>query len=511
MSNVSKATIILVIFFGLDKVFAVLRQVLFARTFQLSAALDAFNVANNIPDMLFALISGGSLAMALIPILAGKITTEGRSSAWDLFSRIANLAFIVTAALAVIVAILAETLVKSEFGVAPGFGPDQQQLVVNLMRLNLVATIIFSLSGLVMAGLQANQHFLLPAMAPLLYNLGQIFGVTILSPQEGYIIGGVTLPAFGMGIYGLVGGVIIGAALHLAIQVPGLIRYKFKWTPAIDIRSPEVMHVLQILGPRLATMFFIQLIFIARDNLASRLAEGAVSSLTYGWMIMQVPETLIGTVIGTALLPTISEFAARRDWESFREAFNRASRALIALTLPTAAIMSVGLRPLIQLAFDFDPAGTDLLMVVSWGYLAGLTGQCLLEVAVRSFYARQNAITPLITAALNAAIFIGSGSLLFKVLGAPGISLADSIAFTSQAVILLFIINRMKETRLEFRTTIGRTILAALAATAVGLATQWVGGLAGISGLIVTGCVFILSFIAALPFIWPEVKSLARL
>ncbi|MHC1784674.1 MAG: murein biosynthesis integral membrane protein MurJ [Anaerolineaceae bacterium] len=511
MSKVSKATIILVIFFGLDKVIALLRQILFARTFQLSAALDAFNVANNIPDMLFALISGGSLAMALIPVLSGKIATEGRASAWNLFSRIANLAFIVTAALAVIVAILADTIVKSEFGVAPGFGPDQQQLVINLMRLNLVATIIFSISGLVMASLQANQHFLLPAMAPLFYNLGQIFGVTILSPENGYVLGGITLPAYSMGIYGLVAGVIIGAVLHLAIQIPGLIKYKFKWTPVVDIRSPEVVHVLKILGPRLVTMFFIQLIFIARDNLASRLAEGAVSSLTYGWNIMQVPETLIGTVIGTALLPTISEFAAQGDWESFRSAFNRASRALVALTLPIAVILAIGLRPLIKLAFDFDAAGTDLLLMVSWGYLAGLTGQCLLEIAVRSFYARQNAITPLITAAINAIVFIALGSLLFQALGAPGISLADAIAFTSQAVILLVLINRMKETKLEFRNTIGRAILAALAAGAAGLAIQWIGAQIGISNIIITALVFSISLFIVLPFIWQEVKSLVRL
>ena len=180
------------------------------------------------------------------------------------------------------------------------------------MRLNLIATLIFSISGLVMAGLQANQHFLFPAMAPLFYNIGQIIGVTILSPSEGYSLGPVTLPAMGLGVQGLVYGVLLGASFHLLIQIPGLIKHKFHWIPSLDFRNTEVMKVLRLMGPRFFTILLIQLIFFIRDNLASRLAEGSVTSLTYGWMIQQVPETLIGTAIGTALLPTLAEhFSAR--------------------------------------------------------------------------------------------------------------------------------------------------------------------------------------------------------
>ena len=125
---------------------------------------------------------------------------------------------------------------------------------------------------------------------PLLYDVGQIFGAIILAPSEGYLFGGIRLPAFGLGIYGLVYGVIIGAALHLLIQVPGLIRFNFKWTPRIDFKSYLYQKVLRLMGPRLISMVFIQLIFLARDNLASRLpTTGSVTALSYGWWIQQVP------------------------------------------------------------------------------------------------------------------------------------------------------------------------------------------------------------------------------
>ncbi|RPH55855.1 MAG: hypothetical protein EHM81_14025, partial [Chloroflexi bacterium] len=352
LSHLTRTSLLLGFFFLFDKILAFGRSIIIARQFRLSAELDAFNVANNLPDLLFALISGGALGMAFIPLLTEYVTTKSRQQAWDLFSRVANLGFTVTAVVGLVVAIFAGQLVRAEIGIAPGFGPQQQQLVVELMRLNLIATLIFSISGLVMAGLQANQHFLLPAMAPSLYNVGMIFGALFLAPKYG--------------VHGLVYGVIIGAALHLAIQIPGLIKYKFRWTPSLDIRNSGLIEALKLMAPRLVTMFGIQMMYIARDNFASRLDQvGAVTSLTYGWMIMQVPETLLGTAIATALLPSLAEFAARKDWVTFRETIEKALRVMLVLTIPAGAVIAAGLRPLVAVAFHFDEAGTNLLTLTS--------------------------------------------------------------------------------------------------------------------------------------------------
>lgn len=510
MSHLTRTSLLLAFFFALDKGLAVLRQVIIARQFGLSAELDAFNAANNIPDMLFALISGGALAMAFIPVLSETLTLHGRQKAWDLFSRIANLAFLVTAGLAVVVVLWAEPMVRWELGVAPGFSFSQQDLVIELMRLNLIATMIFSISGLVIAGLQANQHFLLPAMAPLLYNVGQIVGALILSPEKGYTLGGVTLPAFGLGVHGLVYGVILGASLHLGIQIPGMICYRFRWTAGLGLRLPAVRRVLSLLGPRLVTMGFIQLIFLVRDNLASRLSEGAVTALTYGWMIQQVPETLIGTAIGTAILPTLAEQISRREREAFQTTIERAVRVLLALTLPTAVILGLGLRPLLVFAFGFDAQGTDLLLWVTRGFLAGLIGHSLLEVAARSFYAQQDALTPLLAAGINVGLYILLGSLLFRPLGAAGISLTDALAFTIQALFLLYLLNRRLVARLSILKPLKRVALAALAGGAAVLLSA--SALEGVQIPWITGMLSMaLGALFALPFLWTEVRVLFRL
>ncbi len=496
MSRLTKITILLASFFAVDKVLAITRQLLIARIFGLSTELDAFNAANNLPDLLFALISGGALAIAFIPVLSEVLTKSGKNATWLLFSRIANLAFIVTAFMAVIIALTAEPLVAWRLGIAPGFNQEQQKLVAELMRLNLIATLIFSISGLVMAGLQTNQHFLFPAIAPLLYNLGQIFGALILAPATGFTLGPIQLPAYNMGVHGLVYGVIIGAAMHLLIQVPGLIKYQFKWTPSINLRDAEVRKVIKLLGPRLITMLFIQLIFIARDNLASGLTIGAVSALTYGWMIMQVPETLIGTAIGTALLPTLSEYAVKEQWTEFTKVISRSIRILTALTIPIFIILSLGLRPLIALAFGFDPAGTDLILNVSRAFLFGLIAHSIIEVGARSFYSIQNAKIPLIASAVTAIVFIISGILTTNRFGAVGIAASVSIAFMVEMLLLIYLLLRKFHFNLAVTPTLIRTILASLAAailmTAISLIKPIDSAVMSILSMAVAGAAVIL-------------------
>jgi putative peptidoglycan lipid II flippase len=511
LTFLTRTSLLLFFLFGLDKILAFLRSMIVTRQFQLSAAYDAFNSANNLPDLLYALISGGTLAMALIPVLSQTLTESGRRDLWNVFSRVANIFFLAAAFLAAGIAISARPIVESEIGIVPGFTASQHVLVADLMRLNLIATLTFSISGLVMSGLQANQHFLFPALAPVFYNVGQIFGALVLAPAKPYSFGPLTLPALGLGVYGLVYGVILGAFLHLAIQVPGLVKYQFHWTPSVSLKDERVRQVLRLVGPRLITMFFIQATFIARDNLASRLpGSGAISALAIGWMIMQVPETLIGTAIGTALLPTISEQAARWDWESFRTTVERAVRVLVALCLPVAAILAAVLHPLVRTIFGLDEAGTTLVTWTVRVYLLALAGESVLEVAARAFYARKDALRPLAASLLNTVIFIGGGALIllrWPQWGAPGIALIE-MAFTIEAAMLLVWLNHL----LPVKVTLGSSLLRGLAGAIIGGGVTY--GLAlwlPLSGVMSSLLALPLGFSASLLFIWPEVRLLFRL
>jgi len=509
LSRLSRISILLGLFFAVDKVLAFGKSIIANQVVGLEG-MGIFGAANNIPDYLSALISGGALGIALIPVLTEYLDQKGRREAWNLFSRVINLAFIVTGLFAILIIVFAEPLVK--FVVVPRFSLENQLLTASLMRLDLVSIVIFSISGLVMASLQANQHFFLPALAPVLYNLGQIFGVTILSPTTGLHVGPLQLPAFGLGLHGMVYGVIIGASLHLLIQVPGLIRYQFHWTPVLDWKSPGVQRVLILIGPRVLTMASIQAYFLARDNLASRFGEVGVGALGLGWTIEQVPETIIGTAIAVALLPSLAEFINRGQKQEFTDTVNRALRVMLALCLPAAALLAITIRPLAQAAFKYDAARLDMLVACTWAFLIGLLGDTWLEVAVRSFYANQNTRTPLVAAFFQAIVFVILSLILTPIIGLAGIPLAAALAFTTQAFVLLTILNRKFPGLLRMNGTIVRALAAALAASLLtfGLirflpasSPPW-AALVALLGILLGGTV-------ALAIVWKEVRLLLNL
>jgi putative peptidoglycan lipid II flippase len=498
LSFLARTSLLIAFFFLIDKVLAFVRVGIISRQFADTVGLlDTFNAANNLPDVLFALISGGALAMAFIPLMSEYLTTRGRAAAWDLFSRVANLAFLVTGLGAVVISIFAEQIVNAEIGIAPGFGAEQRALLAELMRLNLIGTIIFSISGLVMASLQANQHFLLPALAPTMYNIGQIFGALFLVPS--------------FGIHGLVYGVILGAALHLLVQIPALFRYGFKWTPALDLRHTGLIEALKLLAPRLLTMFGIQMIVIARDNLASRLDQvGAVTALTYGWMIMQVPETLLGTAIATAMLPTLAELAARADWNGFHATIEKALRVLIALTVPVAAVMAAGIHPLVRAAFGFDEATSILITWTTRAYLLTLTGYAIQEIAARSFYARKEPFFPLYAVVLRLAMFIGIGLLgiiFFPQIGAPIIAFAEIALLIESIALFSWLTRRIHESLSVWSAVFRGVVAAVLGGVSAYILARFVPGsavLTALLGMIVGGLI-------TLPFIWSEIKLLLKL
>ena len=513
MKHIARSSLIISIFAVSEKLLGAVRHIIVGRVFGLSAELDVFNAANNIPDLIFALISGGALALAFIPVLSEYLEEKGHTATWKLFSQITNLVFIVSAVLSVLVAVFAKQLVAWEIGIAPGFNAAQQALVVNLMRLNLIATLLFSLGGLAVAGLQANQHFLWPAIAPTMYDIGALIGVLFFSPKTGFQIGSITLPTLKLGVYGLVYGVILGAALFFCVQIPALVHYKFKWSPILNLSDLGVQKVLRLMGPRVLTFFSIQLIFIIQDNLASRLPTGAITALVYGWLFMQVPETMIGTALGTALLPTLSEQITRGEKGEFQKTFSVSIRVILGLIIPSAVLLGIGVRPLVGL-LNFDAAGAELVVWTIRAYLTGMLAHALIEIAARTFYAQQKAIVPLLATILSTITFLISGVILAPRLGAPGIGLANSLAFSLEAALLLILLYRSLPQGLQITSTLTRTVIG----TGLGGGVSYlllhylpIGPLSVPLDILFTMGVLLVGVAVVTPFVWREMKALVSL
>src|SRR5262249_36248497 len=258
---------------------------------------DTFVTANSLPDLIFTLISGGALAYAFIPIFSGYLARDDKPGAWRLTSHVINTVFSATIVVSIIVFFAAPWLVAHI--VAPGFEPAAQQQTADLMRILLISTLIFSVSGISMGILQSHNHFLLPALAPIMFDLGILFGAGFLIKP--------------FGVRGIAYGAVLGAAMHFAIQVPGLIRYGIRWRPELGWNDPMLWKVIKLMLPRVAGLGLFSLNFLVMNNIASRLGEGSVSALNWGWRLMQIPETLIGTAMGIVIFPTLAYLSELGD------------------------------------------------------------------------------------------------------------------------------------------------------------------------------------------------------
>jgi putative peptidoglycan lipid II flippase len=240
--------------FVLSNVVGLLRQILVSRAFGTSAEMDAFNAAIRLPDLLFNLVAGGALASAFIPTFTTLLTREERDQAWRLASSIANLLFLILITISGLAAWLAPQIVRYIlYGLVSELNPTLFDLTVSLLRILLLSPLIFGLSGLLMGILNAHRKFLLPALAPTMYWLGMIFGVVVLAPR--------------WGIYGLAWGAVLGALMHLGVQVPGLARLSGRYFFMLGLHLESVREVARLMAPRLLGVAVVQINFLVNTIL----------------------------------------------------------------------------------------------------------------------------------------------------------------------------------------------------------------------------------------------------
>jgi putative peptidoglycan lipid II flippase len=422
--------------FILSNLTGLLRQILVTRAFGTGGAIDAFSAASTFPDVIFNLIAGGALASAFVPTLTGFLARGERSGGWHLSSAVINLAFCLLTATSFISFFLTPQIVQ--YILAPEFSPAQQELTVSLLRVLLISPTVFGISGLLMGILNAHQVFLWPALAPTFYWLGMIFGVVVLSPI--------------MGIFGLAWGAVLGAGLHLAIQLPALFRLTERhYSLTLGLQNPAVREVGRLMGPRLLGVAVVQLNFVVNTILASGQPQGSLAAIKYAWAIMTMPQVVIAQAIAIAALPTFSAQAAQGKLPDMRASLAATLRGVILLSLPASLGLILLRQPLITLLFErgmFTAHSTDLVAWALLWYTAGLVGHSIVEIVSRAFYALHDTKTPVfvgvIAMSLN-LIFSIIFSALFAYVGwmpHGGLALANSLATALEMVGLLVLMRR---------------------------------------------------------------------
>lgn len=450
--------------FVFSNLVGLLRSMVTAHAFGTSLELEAFTPANRVSETLFTLVAGGALASAFIPTYTGLLAKNDRAGASRLASAIANWVMIVGSVVALLAAVFAPLVVR--YLLVPSFvdNPVKFDLTVNLMRLMLPTVVIFGLSGLVMGILNSHQKFLVPALTPAMYSIGIIFGIWVLSPT--------------LGIYGMAWGVLIGALLHLGLQVPSLLRLGGKYSLTLGIELEPVREVVRLLGPRLLGVAVVQLNFWINILLASGMPEGSINGLQYAFTVMLMPQAAIAQSIATAAMPTFSIQVARGKLDDMRSSLAAALRGVLLLAIPASVGLILLRRPVVDLLLRRGEFGAQSSELVSWAllwYAAGLVSHSVVEILARAFYAAHDTKTP-VTIGVAAMILNIAFSLLFagifRAVGwmpHGGLALANTLATTLE-MIGLGILMRKRLKGLEGRSFTRSAMAALISSGAMALA-----------------------------------------
>ncbi len=425
---IARAATTVMFFFVASRVLGLVRDIVISHQFGTSRALDAYFAAFNIPDFIFNVVAGGALGSAFIPTFSAALALRDQERAWRLASSIITLAFIAIAAVCAVLAIFADPIVAVT--VARGFAPSDQALTANLMRWMLITPIVFGVSGIVMGILNSYQHFILPALAPVFYNAAIIAGALFLSPT--------------LGVYGLVAGVIAGAVLHFAVQLPWFFHKRITNYQLQITLSPDVREVGRLLLPRAFGIAAVQVNFLVNTALASALPAGGIAALSYAWRVMLLPVGVVGQSVATAIFPTLSVQSARNEQDDFRRLFSSAFRATMFLAIPAAVGLFILAAPLISLLFERGEFNAQSTAETEWAlqfYAIGLFAHSGLEILTRAFYAMHDTKTPVLIGVGAMALNIALSLVLIAPLAQGGLALANSVATILETVTLFLILH----------------------------------------------------------------------
>lgn len=380
-----------------SRILALVRDMVVSYFFGAGFATDAYKAAFSLPDLLYYLIAGGALSSAFIPVFTEYLTNDDEENAWKVFSVFGTAIVAVLSAVILLGEIFTETLLVP---LCPGFTPEKLALTASLTRIILPAQVFFFLGGLMMSTLYARNHFLMPALGPLVYNTAIIIGGAV----GGALYGGRS------GIYGLAWGVLAGAFIgNVLMQAWMMRRVGVRYRPSLEIRHPGVIRVAKLMLPVLLGLSLPQLCVILTRPFASDLGDGPITWLDNAIKLMQMPLGIFAQALSVAIFPTLSALAAKRDWDGLRNQFSLGIRSILFLTIPSAVLIIVLATPITALLFQrgewtwSDSWATGQIVVFYSLAIFAVSGQ---QIVNRGFYSCQDTLTPMLVGTVATVGFL---------------------------------------------------------------------------------------------------------
>jgi len=399
-SNINQAAILLGFFALLSQIFGLIRDRTLAGVLGPSEGLDIYYAAFRIPDFLYVTIALLATVTATLPFLTSAFEKNGFSRAKRFFDNVFTVYFLILIGVSVLVFFLMPVIAPL---VAPGFNLDQMNQLINISRIMLLSPIFMGLSKLFASVTQMYKRFMVYALAPVLYNIGILIGVL------GF------MPIFGLN--GLAYGVILGAAMHLTIQVPILIKHKFVPKFTTHINWLELKALVMISLPRTLGLASKNIALIAIVAIASVIGEGAISVFNFSLNLQTVPLTLIGLSYSVAAFPTLSKLFVENNIGEYVRQITSAARQVIFWSIPITFLFIVLRAQIVRVILgtgNFDWSDTRLTAAALALFAVSVLAQGLTLLFVRGYYAAGETWKPLFINLFSSGVIIGAAYGLLK-------------------------------------------------------------------------------------------------
>ena len=397
------------------------RDRLFARTFGAGPELDAYNAAFVLPELALDVLVAGALVAPFVPVFTG-LKAEADEAARAFGRTVLTLAVLVMAAVAALLFVFAP---QSVAVIAPGFQGAQRELYVDLFRVMCVTPVIFAASIVLGEILVAERHFVAYGLAPLLYNGGIVLGTVLLAER--------------LGIAGAAVGAVAGALAHLTIRVVGIRRTTFRIRPSLALRTKGLGSFLRLMVPKMFSHPIEPLTFLFFTSLASTLAAGSVSSVSFARNFQSVPVSLIGASFAIAAFPALSAAAAAGDRRGFSRVFSTNLATIAVLSVGAAVGLFVLSGFAIRLflggdAFDEeDIARTTSILAV---FAIAVPLESLTHLLSRALYATRNTILPTLASVAGFVAIVLAADRLAPSIGLAAIPIGFAVGMAVKVMIL---------------------------------------------------------------------------
>jgi putative peptidoglycan lipid II flippase len=457
LNNQSKTIAVAAVILGaaslISRLLGLFRDRILAGRFGAGDQLDIYYAAFRIPDLVYSLLVLGAISAGFIPVFISYLQKD-KKEAWHLANSVLNLMALSLIAICALLIIMAPWIVKL---VAPGFSSEKLSLTVQLTRIMFLSPFFLGLSAVFGGILQSFRRFLVYSLGPIMYNLGIIFGALVLVNY--------------FGLLGLAYGVVLGAFLHMLIQIPSAYLAGFNWRPVFDFRFAGVRRIFKIMPPRVLSLAVSQINFWLMTVFASLLAVGSIAVYNLAHNIWSFPLGVFGISFVLAAFPKLSRAAQKKDKTAFVKTFSLTLRQILFFILPAAALFIILRVQIVRLILGtgrFDWQDTVLTYQSLAYFSIGLFAEALVLLFLRGFFAWEETKIPFLIGLLATAIRLSAAWYLAQSIGVPGLALGFSLGSIFY-LILLFIVLRRKIGFLDGKNVFISGTKMIIAATLAGL------------------------------------------